>query len=1108
MDKKIIVLAILYLFVIPNIIAFDFDNAKTYDASKKEVTITNAFGLGEELAKVKLLSPPTNYVIRGKDRLVAELEVTSSTDYQNFMSSIELYNIKNNMAGFTKKINVKKKSFVTLSYETQEVDTCNKKTLENGTQIDIDCKYKPKTVYYDREEWTALESFDIKKGETMVVGLFTDVEAGESTEFIPNFMDDSIRVQEWANWTDSLNTALEIYINFSEGTGTFVKDVKNYANGTITNASGNAVWVTGVFDNAVSFTNTRLAVSDYITLSNTNRPDMMANSVKTIAFWYKDLGYDSSDNGVPFGNDGAMGLYFNRMNTKFGFYDGVDYVVASTSVPASAWNGTWQHVAFVLGGTANNRIYLNGVSLALSGNLSKASANNGYYYIGRRTGVTNAFNGSIDEFAVWNRSLSQAEIQSLYWGATYNEVIGYPNITLVTPSNFYNSSSAQVTFNCTGKDVRGTGMLNLSLVINGKLNQTITNTTNNQTLSIQSTLGLIDVLGNWSCYGGSSAGNTYSENRTFIVDTTNPTVRIFYPINNSVITTYNTTSLINFNISAYDNVGLQYCWYNSNGTNYTRTCSTNLSIWTANGRFTWYYYANDSVGHLTTNFTTFNVSVVTATDTISQTDTGEGDTVTFILYVNRTAIPVTSAKLSIFSQNYTPDTTTSLADSYTFTKTITIPAGYGSKTGTNYTYNWTYNLSGETEQKTTDRKLLVYNLSIDECSVNTFKIFNLTLRDEDTKAVVVHNTSVFNGTTIEVDLNITSRANSSVTTRYYNNYYNNTNESIVICVQNGLVNNTNYRVDFTLSYISTGRVKEFYYMDNGTLDKTGYFNSYTSNNISLYDLAIANSDSFLFSFTDENGVIVPNSIVHVYRRYIGDGLFKEVERAKMDDNGETIIKLVQEDEIYYFMVTQDGQVLYTSSNLKAPCISGVCEITVNLDTGSIDWNTINFEDRNYITRVNKTSRMIYLDFTGNSSRLVNFSLYKTSYGDTTYLNSTSTTAISGTLSLPVPNSYGNETFMVRIYSDGVKIRDEFINFYSGITYFGTLGVFLAGIMILTLGLIAITEGVLVLVMIPIALVIVTSMALVDMTWLAISSFICICVILAIKLVSRTRKGNG
>ena len=33
--------------------AFEFDNVKDYDAEKREVSVTNAFGLGNEIAKIK-----------------------------------------------------------------------------------------------------------------------------------------------------------------------------------------------------------------------------------------------------------------------------------------------------------------------------------------------------------------------------------------------------------------------------------------------------------------------------------------------------------------------------------------------------------------------------------------------------------------------------------------------------------------------------------------------------------------------------------------------------------------------------------------------------------------------------------------------------------------------------------------------------------------------------------------------------------------------------------------------------------------------------------------------------------------------------------------------
>ncbi|MBY9021843.1 MAG: hypothetical protein KGD67_12365, partial [Candidatus Lokiarchaeota archaeon] len=133
---------------------------------------------------------------------------------------------------------------------------------------------------------------------------------------------------------------------------------------------------------------------------------------------------------------------------------------------------------------------------------------------------------------------------------------------------------------------------------------------------------------------------------------------------------------------------------------------------------------------------------------------------------------------------------------------------------------------------------------------------------------------------------------------------------LLVCVPSGLFNTTNYSLDLTAEYSTDHHVQEFYYVDNQTLHVGN-----SSTNVSLMDLNLDDSTTFLFSFEDANGLIVPNAIVQVLRYYIGDGLFREVERSKEDDNGETHMHLLEEDVIYKFIITLENQVLLKNDQI-------------------------------------------------------------------------------------------------------------------------------------------------------------------------------------------------
>lgn len=62
------------VLLIGSVSALEFDNLKKYDADERVITVENAFGLGDVLAKIQLVSKPHEYVIRGEDRLSAQLD--------------------------------------------------------------------------------------------------------------------------------------------------------------------------------------------------------------------------------------------------------------------------------------------------------------------------------------------------------------------------------------------------------------------------------------------------------------------------------------------------------------------------------------------------------------------------------------------------------------------------------------------------------------------------------------------------------------------------------------------------------------------------------------------------------------------------------------------------------------------------------------------------------------------------------------------------------------------------------------------------------------------------------------------------------------------------
>jgi hypothetical protein len=96
--KLTLIFILTVLFSLSYLSALQIDNVKSYDLEKKEATISNSF-LGiptSDIAKVQLKSPQVNYVMPGKNRLVAEFKVNLLSDeYKDAFSNMEFYNNNN-----------------------------------------------------------------------------------------------------------------------------------------------------------------------------------------------------------------------------------------------------------------------------------------------------------------------------------------------------------------------------------------------------------------------------------------------------------------------------------------------------------------------------------------------------------------------------------------------------------------------------------------------------------------------------------------------------------------------------------------------------------------------------------------------------------------------------------------------------------------------------------------------------------------------------------------------------------------------------------------------------------------------------------------------------
>ncbi len=629
-------------------------------------------------------------------------------------------------------------------------------------------------------------------------------------------------------------------------------------------------------------------------------------------------------------------------------------------------------------------------------------------------------------------------------------------INSISPEDYFNSSSSIVSFSGNGTDE--TGLYQLNLTINGTVYETVSGDgSTNLTLSSNETIS--DGFYEWYLTGNDDTETRNSTARSLLIDSTNPILSSAYNLTDLITLTLPINSTWHFNAT---DKNLDKCYYNTSddATLQIITCnSTQTTNWTTQGSKTIQFCANDTFSHETCNTTSLDIYLIDYDQDADPRTVAESFDVTFNLTVNMTSIPTTTANLTLNNTIYSPTTIEAGSDGYYFEITIEIPDGWGNATGITQDWVWNYTIEGvANDQDTATDNITVYELAIDDCSSYGDVILNFSLNDEETNTLV--NESA--GANVEIDLTLTSKTNSAITLTYSNTWTNENNPQV--CLPNNVLNNSQYWIDFTVGFSSTNRVWEFYYLDDGTLNSTKVFNGQTDYTIDLMDLLTDDSTSFLFNYFDQDGLPVTDAMVYVYRKYIGEGTFREVERAKADLNGDTIVHLVEEDVIYYFLITQYGEVLFTSSTYTALCQATPCTIQIEASGGSAtfptDWDLV--DGGAYEISSSASTREVNLTFTTDETSTFNLTVYKyNSDGSYSPINSSTSTGTSGSILMTVPQSAGNVSFFASVVKDDVFVNSEWVDFEGKAQdRFGvTLALFIGALIILSLGLMAVTEGV-------------------------------------------------
>lgn len=986
--RSFFIFLIVILTSISLVNAFEWDNVKNYNPETKTATITNALGFGNTIAEITLDSPQINYVIRGKDRLVAEFTIDNKESYERVFNDLKFYDIKQNMRGFNRDYVYRYKTVE--DYEVPNYEEVCEYSEVNKTE---QCyQVKKGTTTYQRDIWNDFNSrIKLLKGK-ITIGIFTDVYMGDNVEWIPELF--GVKIDEWAVWTESLGEGLTSYFDFN-GSGT---NLPNLVNGSLNGTSSDtAVWKAGIIGNASEITG---ANEYYFNISNISFWNVGGNN--SVSFWYRvtDIASqrymfataeDTSNFGGTVHTDGTTQLWGGEKSTTLSLGNQIN---------------RWTHVVIVQTEGGVVEFYINGTLETTSSSGSSVPANRGITIGSTYTGVA-TFRGKIDEFGVWNRTLTSTEVTQLYnngSGIAWNDEFDL-RVDLVYPSNDTDFFVQEIGFNAT--------------------HNTTTSTLKNTTLYI------------WN-----SNGTIYKTNETNITGTSNITnLSITFDKTNEFLWNYYTCNLVECNFSI---------------NNYTIP-----------------------IIHMIENAKTYNNNTI------------ESATEEFILNITIGNIEILDN--STFWYNNTPysATITGTGRERIITNEIKVPS-----LNTTIDFWWELFFSSGSVNSTTSNQTIVA-LDMDDCSEYSNLVYNFTIKDEGSQSDIAGSTE---NTTAEINLEVTPKGETSPTINY--SELRNATNPFAVCL-NVDINNTEYRLDGIIKYSSTDRVEEYYHIQNTSLT-----NSTWGWNISLYNLLSTDSTSFIVSYTNEESLLQEGVLVHLMRYYIEDGEFKEVENGQTNNDGETILHLVEEDVIYIFNVTLEGIVLYTSDEYRVYCVSGEeCRITLDASAEFSDFpDDWAFPYGNYTLTAEQSTRDVTLSFILNESATMNLTVYDYSNNESqmsTIIGSNSTTASSGTITVNVPLSYGNKTYYAVIEKGSEFVASHWATLTENPRdYFGDWVNFLVGMMVLSLGLVTISSGIGVIIFSLLGVFIAGILQILDVPYSVFIYVFIAGIILLIKLLNR------
>ncbi len=520
--KKLYLILFLAILLVGTVSAADFDDIKRYDEDLKTYSLDNFFGLGKNIAEIELKTPTNNRVPIGDNILVAEIEFRNGEfNYEDIINGIELYDTQKEMKDVFRNIKYKYKTIIQVpNYES----TCVDKEFANKSRY-RECSSK-EVGTKDKIVWTEFKDNSLLIGETITIGIFTNVKVGDVIEWVINVYGNE-RLTAWTTWDGDIDAGLVSYWSMDQS-GSDVSMLDNSTNANHGNMfrTNDTNWVTGKVGGGFYMNGSGgVGKSSSVDITNEALRDL---DQMTICFWLDQIeGNDAWIFGQWSGN-----FIINSENddTLRIVSDGGGGNIFSSNL--SGRDGDWNFICMNRDVASNNLSLWVDNTIVDSTTQSSASGFAAQFFIGQDNN-SQPF-AKIDEIGWWNRSLSATEINFLYGngiGCAFGDdacgvITASVTNTLDLPADVTTQTNQTVNFSSTYVITPGTPDLdtifqNSTLEVwfsNGTLHQTLFDSTfsSNITIFTIETLPFASYIWNINVSLNNSADDL-GTNRTFSI---------------------------------------------------------------------------------------------------------------------------------------------------------------------------------------------------------------------------------------------------------------------------------------------------------------------------------------------------------------------------------------------------------------------------------------------------------------------------------------------------------------------------------------------------------------------------------------------------------------